>query len=77
MLSFEVEGNLEKAIRLCGSTKLIVKATSLGSTESLIEASGAMKPSHPAGLVRLSVGIEDVDDIICDLKKAFEAAYAN
>lgn len=66
------------ALRLCAGTKLFTLAESLGGVESLIEHPGRMTHASvagsalevPADLVRLSVGIEDVDDLIADLLDA-------
>ena len=66
------------ALRLCAGTKLFTLAESLGGVESLIEHPGRMTHASvagsalevPADLVRLSVGIEDVDDLIDDLLTA-------
>jgi cystathionine gamma-synthase len=60
--------------------KLVTRATSLGGTHSLIEHRASVEgPSSkaPAGLLRLSVGLEHPDDIIVDLKRALEAAFVN
>jgi cystathionine gamma-lyase len=81
MLSFYLHGNLEDASRVLQSTTLFSLAESLGGVESLIEHPAIMThASLPAGvrkdlgiedsLIRLSVGIEDVDDLIEDLDQA-------
>ncbi len=77
MVSFEVESP-EEAIRVAESTKIFALAESLGGVESLIEVPAAMTHASTAGstlevpatLVRLSVGIEHVDDLIADLEQA-------
>jgi cystathionine gamma-synthase len=82
MLSFEIRGGEEAARRFAGATRLFTLAESLGAVESLIElpapmthASVADSPlAVPAALVRLSVGIENVDDLRADLEVAFSAA---
>jgi cystathionine beta-lyase/cystathionine gamma-synthase len=77
--------NLHQAETLVASTKLFTLAESLGGVESLIELPASMThASVPAdkraalgiadGLVRLSVGIEDADDLIRDLEQAIETA---
>jgi cystathionine gamma-synthase len=84
MLSFEVRGGEEAARRLAGATRLFTLAESLGAVESLIElpapmthASVADSPlAVPANLVRLSVGIENGDDLRGDLETALAAARA-
>jgi cystathionine gamma-synthase len=78
MLSFRLRGGEEAALRVCERTTLFTLAESLGGVESLIEhphrmthASAAGSPLEvPADLVRLSVGIEDADDLISDLGQA-------
>ena len=82
MVSFGVRGGLEAARRVAAGTKLFFLAESLGGVESLIEHPGEMTHASLAGsgfeidpgLVRLSVGIEHVDDLIADLKQALAAA---
>jgi cystathionine gamma-synthase len=81
MISFLVESE-EEAVELVGRTKLFLLAESLGGVESLIEhparmthASTANAPfAAPRNLVRLSVGIEAVDDLIADLEAALVPA---
>jgi cystathionine gamma-synthase len=74
MLSFEVAGSAAEAERVCQRVQLISHATSLGGVESLIErrARYAVDASHgvPETLLRLSVGIEHVDDLWADLDQA-------
>ena len=78
MLSFRLRGGEEAALRVCERTRLFTLAESLGGVESLIEhphrmthASAAGSPLEvPADLVRLSVGIEDVEDLLADLDQA-------
>jgi cystathionine beta-lyase/cystathionine gamma-synthase len=82
MLSFEHAGGEEAARRFAGATRLFTLAESLGAVESLIElpapmthASVADSPlAVPGALVRLSVGIENVDDLRADLEAAFGAS---
>lgn len=85
MISFEVKGGLEPARRVVERTRLFTLAESLGGVESLIELPAAMThASIPAetrrahgvadGLVRVSVGIEDVADLISDLDRALAEA---
>ena len=85
MISAEIKGGLDAAKRFLGRTELFSLAESLGGVESLIEHPGIMThASVPAevraqlgigdGLVRLSVGIEDVNDLIADLEEALSAA---
>ena len=84
MLSFELAGGEPAARSLAESTRLFTLAESLGAVESLIELPAVMthlsvagSPLEvPAGLVRLSVGIEAVEDLIADLGAAMAAAAA-
>ncbi|WP_242885715.1 cystathionine gamma-synthase [Actinomadura litoris] len=77
MVSFRMESE-EAAVRVCERTKLFTLGESLGGVESLIEHPGRMTHASAAGsplevpgdLVRLSVGIEDADDLLRDLRQA-------
>jgi cystathionine gamma-lyase len=84
MISFVVKGGLDKASRLLKATKLFACAESLGGVESLIEHPAIMTHASvpPAnrkalgiddGLIRISVGIEDVADLRADLVEALAA----
>ena len=78
MVSFRAAGGEQRAVEICNRTKLWVLAESLGGVESLIEHPGQMTHLSaagsalevPADLVRLSVGIENVDDLLADLEQA-------
>jgi cystathionine gamma-synthase len=78
MVSFRAAGGPKEAIAICNKTKLFVLAESLGGVESLIEHPGQMTHLSaagsalevPADLVRLSVGIETLDDLLADLEQA-------
>ena len=78
MISFRVRGGEARALEICGRTEIFTLAESLGGVESLIEHPGAMTHASVAGsqlevpsdLVRLSVGIENVDDLVADLRRA-------
>jgi cystathionine beta-lyase/cystathionine gamma-synthase len=85
MLSFELDGTLEQASTVVSETGVFTLAESLGGVESLIEQPAAM--THATiprekrlaagltdGLVRVSVGVEHVDDLKTDLEQAFETA---
>ena len=85
MVSFVLRGDLEAATRFVKATRWFTLAESLGGVESLIELPAIMThasiPSDvraaiglPDGLIRLSVGVEDVDDLRADLERAFAAA---
>ena len=73
MLSFRVRGGREAAFRVAGNTTLFTRATSLGSYESLIEHRASIEgpnSSTPDDLLRVSVGLENADDLIADLDLA-------
>jgi cystathionine gamma-synthase len=78
MVSFRPKGGMEAAHRLVERTELFFLAESLGGVESLIEVPAAMTHMSVVGtalqvpddLVRISVGIEHVDDLIADLDRA-------
>ena len=85
MVSFELKGGVEAANRFATHTEVFILAESLGGVESLVEVPCSMTHASipPAarraagledGLVRLSVGIEHVDDLIEDVRKALGAA---
>ena len=73
MLSFRVKGGRDEALRVAGKLKLIINATSLGGCESLIEHRASVEganPISPPNLLRFSVGLENVEDLIDDLRQA-------
>lgn len=73
MLSFRVRGGREAALRVAGKLQLILNATSLGGCESLIEHRASVEgknPVSPENLLRFSVGLENVEDLIADLAQA-------
>ncbi|MBF6300907.1 cystathionine gamma-synthase [Nocardia amamiensis] len=78
MISVRLHGGLEAAHKFCARTELFTLAESLGGVESLIEHPAAMTHAStegselevPADLVRLSVGIEDVSDLLADVEQA-------
>jgi cystathionine gamma-synthase len=78
MLSFRLAGGEDAALRVCERARVFTLAESLGGVESLIEHPGRMTHASaagsplevPADLVRLSVGIEDADDLLADLEQA-------
>jgi cystathionine gamma-synthase len=80
MVSFRARGGPAEAVAICGRTRLFTLGESLGGVESLIEHPARMTHSSvegselevPADLVRLSVGIESVDDLIEDLRAALD-----
>jgi cystathionine gamma-synthase len=75
MLSFEVVGGQPTAMAVAARVKLFTRATSLGGVESLIEHRASVEgpdSATPAGLLRVSVGLEHVDDLIEDLQQALD-----
>jgi cystathionine gamma-synthase len=78
MVSFTLRGGEEAALKVCELASVFTLGESLGGVESLIEHPGRMTHASAAGsplevpddLVRLSVGIEDADDLIADLAAA-------
>jgi cystathionine beta-lyase/cystathionine gamma-synthase len=82
MVSFIIKGGRESAVRMVEATKLFTLAESLGGVDSLIEVPAAMTHLSVAGsqlevdpaLVRLSVGIENADDLLADLEQALKKA---
>ncbi|MPY99516.1 MAG: cystathionine gamma-synthase [Actinophytocola sp.] len=78
MVSFTVAGGEERALDVAAKTKLFLLAESLGGIESLIEHPGRMTHASvagsllqvPSGLLRISVGIENADDLMADLTAA-------
>jgi cystathionine gamma-synthase len=78
MVSFTVNGGVERALRVCERTELFTLGESLGGVESLIEHPGRMTHASVTGtelevpddLIRLSVGIETADDLLADLSRA-------
>jgi cystathionine gamma-synthase len=78
MVSFRTAAGEEAALDVCRRTRVFTLGESLGGVESLIEHPGRMTHASvagsqlevPADLVRLSVGIETVDDLLADLEEA-------
>jgi len=81
MVSFRLAAGEQAALAVCAGTRLFTLGESLGGVESLIEHPGRMTHASaagsplqvPADLVRLSVGIEDIDDLVADLEQALSA----
>ena len=82
MVSFEVKGGKKAGVQLCDNLGLCTLAVSLGDAETLIEHPASMTHSPytpeelkeagiPEGLIRMSVGLENAEDIIADLEQAF------
>jgi cystathionine gamma-synthase len=82
MVSFRLAGGEQAALEVCRRTKVFTLGESLGGVESLIEHPGRMTHASvagsqlevPADLVRLSVGIETVEDLLEDLSRALAGA---
>jgi cystathionine gamma-synthase len=77
MLSVQIKGGRDEAMRVVGRCRLFTRATSLGAVESLIEhrASNELPDSAtPQNLLRVSIGIEHAKDLIEDLRQAMEKA---
>ncbi|HET9835614.1 MAG TPA: aminotransferase class V-fold PLP-dependent enzyme [Rhodanobacteraceae bacterium] len=75
MLSVQVRGGRETTLAVAGKLKVFYNATSLGGCESLVEHRASVEGAHPVSpqnLLRLSVGLEDVEDLIADWKQALE-----
>ncbi|HPX70890.1 MAG TPA: PLP-dependent transferase, partial [Bacillota bacterium] len=81
IVSFEVKGGRQAGAKLANSLEMITLAVSLGDAETLIEHPASMthsayspedleKAGIPAGLIRISAGLENAEDIIADLDKA-------
>jgi cystathionine gamma-synthase len=76
MISITVKGGEKQALLFAGAMKLFRHATSLGGVESLIEhrrSAEGNSPKSPTNLVRLSIGVEFIDDLIADLSLGFKS----
>ena len=77
MLSIRVRGGEPGAMAVAARTRLFTRATSLGAVESLIEHRASVEGPDtptPRDLLRLSVGLEHVDDLLADLRQALAGA---
>ena len=73
MLSLEVKDGYDAAMSVAAKTKILIRATSLGGVESLIEHRASIEgpaTTSPEGLLRVSIGLENADDLIEDLDQA-------
>jgi cystathionine gamma-synthase len=73
MLSFEVKDGYDAAMSVAAKSKIFIRATSLGGVESLVEHRASIEgrgTTSPEGLLRLSIGLENADDLIEDLDQA-------
>ncbi|HVJ08030.1 MAG TPA: aminotransferase class V-fold PLP-dependent enzyme [Acidisarcina sp.] len=79
VLSFLVKGGSEAAMRVAAATEILIRATSLGGTHSLIEhraSAEGPQSQTPQNLLRLSIGLENTEDLIADLDQALKRAKA-
>lgn len=87
MIAFELKGGMEAGIRFMDALQLVTRAVSLGDAESLAQHPASMThscytPEERAahgiseGLVRLSVGLEDIEDVLADITQALDIALA-
>jgi methionine-gamma-lyase len=85
MVAFELKGGLQAGIRFMDALKLVTRAVSLGDAETLAQHPASMTHSTytpeerevhgiKEGLVRLSVGLEDIADVLADLQQALDCA---
>jgi cystathionine gamma-synthase len=75
MLSIQVRGGIDEAMRVAAKVQVFTRATSMGGVESLIEHRASVEGPNsttPPNLLRLSIGLEHADDLIFDLKRALE-----
>ncbi|WP_439154048.1 trans-sulfuration enzyme family protein [Yoonia sp.] len=74
LMSVLVTGGRENALRIVGRLQLFLRATSLGGVESLVEHRHTIEPHTgiPENLIRVSVGIEDISDLIADWDQALK-----
>ena len=80
MVSFETKGSGEDAEAVCEACRLVVHTTSLGAVETTMERRARYESEHAVGtpdtLIRLSVGLEHVEDLWRDLDQALAAGTA-
>jgi cystathionine gamma-synthase len=77
MLSFQLKGGREAALRVAGALQLAINATSLGGPETLVEHRASVEGQHPhsaQNLLRVSVGLEHIDDLRADFAQALSHA---
>ena len=73
MLSVQIKGGAEEAMAVAAKVRVFTRATSLGGVESLIEHRASIEGPYgntPPNLLRISVGLEHVDDLVADLEQA-------
>jgi cystathionine gamma-synthase len=77
MLSIRVEGGAPAALAVAARLRLFARATSLGGVESLVEHRASVEPPDspvPRDLLRISIGLEDPDELVDDLRAALDHA---
>lgn len=75
MLSFLVKGGADEALKVVRSVKIFTNATSLGGVESLLEQRASVEgpdTKTPPNLIRMSAGLENIDDLIADIDQALQ-----
>jgi cystathionine gamma-synthase len=80
VLSFLVKGSMAMAMRVAAGTSVFIRATSLGGTHSLIEHRASVEgpdTTTPQNLIRLSIGLENAEDLMADLDAALASVSGN
>lgn len=80
MLSILIKGGADQARKVVNKVRLFAQATSLGGVESLIEHRASIEgpdTKTPQNLVRISAGLEHIDDLIADMDQALSAVTNN
>ncbi len=72
LMSFLVKGDSSRSLEVCGKLELFKRATSLGGVESLVERRHSIEEAVDPNLIRISVGIENADELIADLTQALK-----
>jgi cystathionine gamma-synthase len=75
MLSLQLRGGRERAMQVAANVRLFTRATSLGGTHSLIEHRASVEGPNtrtPESLLRISVGLENAEDLVGDLAQALQ-----
>ncbi len=77
MLSFQLRGGRDAALHVAGALQLAINATSLGGPETLVEHRASVEgavPHSAQNLLRVSVGLEHIDDLLADFRQALDQA---
>ena len=75
MVSFQVEGSKDDTMAVAAKLRLFIRATSLGGVESLVEHRASVEGAGtrtPENLLRLSIGLENVEDLLDDLNQSLD-----